>query len=289
MTDPDILSSLQNSRVKQVVRLRKRKERDSMRMLLVEGYRELLRAAEQGYKLDDLYVCPEWFLGSNEDDLIIRHEEAGARVHQCSREVFAKMSYRDRPDGLLGLGPYLQTSLAALPVVPNGLYLVAESIEKPGNLGTLLRSADAAGVDGVIVADPQTDLHNPNVVRASVGTLFTVPVAEASTSDTLAWLAANGIRPVATTPDTDTLHYNADLTGGIALVVGAEQYGLSTAWLEGSPLLLRIPMAGKADSLNVAAAATIVLFESVRQRNCMEFHLDLHSANASLYVKQEPK
>jgi len=268
MAEPFTISSLQNSRVKQVVRLRKRKERDRARLLLVEGYRELLRAAEQGYQLQDLYVCPEWFLGSNEDELIIRHEDAGAQVHQCSREVFAKMSYRDRPDGLLGLGPYLTTSLADLPVNPTGLYLIAEAIEKPGNLGTLLRSADAAGVDGVIVADPKTDLHNPNVVRASVGTLFTVPVAEASTGDTLEWLKRHGIQSIATTPDTETLHYESDLTGGIALVVGAEQYGLSDAWLKGSPRLLRIPMAGKADSLNVAAAATIVLFEAVRQRNC---------------------
>lgn len=268
MIDEPTITSLQNSRVKEIVRLRKRGARDEARRLLVEGYRELRRAADMGYALETLYVCEDWFLGTNEGALIADHEAAGARVLSCSREVFAKMSYRDRPDGLLGIGPYLDTSLEHIPCPANGLYLIAESIEKPGNLGTLLRSADAAGVSGVIVADRQTDLHNPNVVRASVGTLFTVPVAEASTAETLEWLAKNNIRIVATTPDTETLHFDADLTGACALVVGAEQYGLSDAWLRSdSPLLVRIPMAGKADSLNVAAAATIVLFEAVRQRN----------------------
>lgn len=260
------ITSLQNPRVKQVVRLRKRRERDERQILLIEGYRELLRAAETGYALHTLYVSPDWFLGDNEPELIDRHEAAGAEIVPCSKEVFAKMSYRDRPDGLLGAGPYLDTSLNSLNPKPNGLYLIAESIEKPGNLGTLLRSADAAGVAALIVTDPQTDLHNPNVVRASVGTLFTVPVATCPTAEGIDWLRRHGIRSFAATPDTEDLIYDMDLTGGCALVVGAEQYGLTDTWLAGADERVRIPMAGRADSLNVAAAATILLFEAVRQR-----------------------
>jgi RNA methyltransferase, TrmH family len=144
--------------------------------------------------------------------------------------------------------------------------LVAEAIEKPGNLGTMLRTADAVGCDAVIVADPTTDAFNPNVVRASTGTLFTVPLAVSSTPELLTWLRGRSVAVAATTPDTDVLLWDADLTGPVAVVVGAEQYGLSPAWLEQADLRIRIPMAGRADSLNAAMASGIVLYEAIRQR-----------------------
>ena len=266
MSDLEI-HSLHNPLVKRVVKLRKRGVRDAERCLLIEGYRELLRAAEAGHAVAKVLWCPELFLGCNEPALIERLEAAGARTRRCGEEAFRKMSYRDRPDGLLGLGDYLDTGLARWSAPPaSGLWLVCEAVEKPGNLGTLLRSADAAGVDGVIVCDPATDLHNPNVVRASVGTLFCVPVAEAGTAEALAWLRAHGIAVAAATPDAASPYHEADLRGPVALAVGAEQYGLSERWLDEADLRLRIPMRGKADSLNVAAAATIVLFEALRQR-----------------------
>lgn len=266
MSDALEIHSLQNPRVKHVVKLRKRSVRDEHRELLIEGYRELRRATDAGHQIDTLYICEAFWLGSNEPALLDDLAARGTRIIPCSREVFAKMSYRDRPDGLLGLGVYLDTDLNRLTPNPRGLYLVAEAIEKPGNLGTLLRTADAAGVDAVIVCDACTDLHNPNVVRASVGTLFTVPVAEASSEEAQAWLRSNEIAIASTTPDTEQMHFDADLSAGVALVVGTEQYGLSDKWLDRADLKLRIPMAGQADSLNVAAAATIVLFEAVRQR-----------------------
>jgi TrmH family RNA methyltransferase len=164
------------------------------------------------------------------------------------------------------VAPQWRRSLAelTLPAVP--FLLVVESIEKPGNLGTILRSADAAGCDALIVCDPITDLFNPNVVRASTGVLFSVPCVVASSEEVQAWLRSRGIRSIATTPAATTLYTDANLTGPLAVVMGSEQYGLSEFWLKHADLPVRIPMAGQADSLNVAMATIITLFEAVRQR-----------------------
>jgi TrmH family RNA methyltransferase len=263
---PERITSLQNPRIKHLVRLRERRERDTERVLLVEGYRELGRALERNRTFRDVYFCPDWFLGSNEPALLAKAETAGARLFELSKEAFAKVSYRDRPDGLLGVAEQWDTSLASLNLKPTPFLLVVESIEKPGNLGTLLRGADAAGVDAVIVCDPVTDLFNPNVVRSSTGVLFSVPVAVAPTPEVINWLRARGIRTVATTPAATVLHTDADLTGPLAIIMGSEQYGLSDTWLQAADAPVRIPMAGQADSLNVAMAAIITLFEAVRQR-----------------------
>jgi TrmH family RNA methyltransferase len=187
-------------------------------------------------------------------------------VIECSEPVFLKISYRDRPEGLLAVGPQIRRPLASLRVPPAPLLLVAEAIEKPGNLGSILRSADAAGAHGLIVCDRCTDINNPNVVRASIGTVFSVPVAEGSSPETLAWLRERGIRTLAATPHATQDLYDVDLRGGIAIVVGTEQYGLSELWMKNADLAVRIPMFGQADSLNVAAATTILLYEAVRQR-----------------------
>ena len=145
--------------------------------------------------------------------------------------------------------------------------LVVEAIEKPGNLGTILRSADAAGCDAVIVCDPVTDIFNPNVVRASTGVLFSVPLVVEESTRVQAWLREKKIRTVATTPAAEKIYSDADLRGPLAVVMGSEQYGLSQFWLENCDLPVRIPMAGQADSLNVAMATIITLFEAVRQRS----------------------
>jgi TrmH family RNA methyltransferase len=176
------ITSLQNDRVKEIVKLRERRDREKASLFLIEGYRELKRALDAGRRAEALFYCPEFFLGSNEGALIAQAKERGAECFECSKEVFAKISYRDRPDGLLAVAPQVHLGLddleALLARKENPFLVVAESIEKPGNLGTILRSCDAAGVDAVIVCDPTTDIHNPNVVRSSVGTLFTLPVLE---------------------------------------------------------------------------------------------------------------
>ncbi len=260
------ITSLQNPRVKQLVRLRERRERDESGLFLVEGYREVRRALEKKVALQDLYFCAEWFLGANEPALLEQAAAAGAQLTELSKEAFAKVSYRDRPDGLLAVAPQWKRTLAELSLGAQPLLLVVESIEKPGNLGTILRSADAAGVEAVIVCDAVTDVFNPNVVRSSTGVLFSVPVVIADSATVHAWLIERGIGVVATTPDTPLLYTQADLRGPLAIVMGSEQYGLSDFWLKNSTSLVRIPMAGQADSLNVAMATIITLFEAVRQR-----------------------
>jgi TrmH family RNA methyltransferase len=261
------ITSLQNPRVKLLVKLRDRRDRDETGLFLVEGYREVRRALEKNIRLHELYFCPEWFLGENEPALIEQARQAGAQLFELSKDAFAKCAYRDRPDGLLAVAPQWKRALADLKLSPDPFLLVVESIEKPGNLGTILRSADAAGVDGVIVCDAVTDVFNPNVVRSSTGVLFSVPIVVAESAAVQSWLVEKGVRIVATTPDTPNIYTQVDLRGPLAIVMGSEQFGLSDFWLKESNLLVRIPMAGQADSLNVALATIITLFEAVRQRN----------------------
>ena len=284
------ISSLQNPRVKQLVKLRDRRPRDEAGLFLIEGYREMKRALEAGVKPVEFYYGPDWFLGENEPALIEAVRQSGAQVFELSKEAFAKVSYRDRPDGLLGVAPQWKRTLADLEVAVAGpgkvgpgpatpattgleparptdpFLLVVEAIEKPGNLGTILRSADAAGIGAVIVCDPVTDIFNPNVVRSSTGVLFSMPVVVAGSAEVRTWLRGHGIRAIATTPAAQALYTGSDLRGPVAIIMGSEQYGLSEFWLKESDLLVRIPMAGQADSLNVAMATIITLFEAVRQR-----------------------
>ncbi|MBP6507502.1 MAG: RNA methyltransferase [Opitutaceae bacterium] len=262
----EIITSLQNPRVKQLVKLRDRRPRDEAGVFLVEGYREIRRALEKQVALQELYYAPDWFLGENEPALIAQAEAAGAKLFELSKETFAKVAYRERPDGLLAVAPQWKRELDSLALPAAPFLLVVEAIEKPGNLGTILRSADAAGCDAVIVCDPVTDIFNPNVVRASTGVLFAVPLVVAESPQVHAWLKAKGIRTAATTPHTTNLYTQTDLRGPLAVVMGSEQYGLSEFWMKGADVLVRIPMAGQADSLNVAMATIITLFEAVRQR-----------------------
>jgi len=262
----EIITSLKNPRLKRLVRLRDRRQRDKERAFLVEGYREVRRALEKKVALDELYYCPGWFLGENEPALLGDAKAAGAELFELSKDAFAKVAYRERPDGILAVAPQWRRTLADLALPAEPLLLVVEAIEKPGNLGTILRGADAAGCDAVVICDPVTDLFNPNVVRASTGVLFSVPCAVEESSVVLAWLKGRGIRTVATTPAAAELYTDSDLRGPLAVIMGSEQYGLSGFWLDNADDAVRIPMAGQADSLNVAMAALITLFEAVRQR-----------------------
>ncbi len=258
-----LITSLQNGKVKEVVKLRDRRPREETGLFIIEGYRELKRALDAGRKVQTLFYCRKLFLGSNEQQIIDQCETA----FECTPEVFAKISYRDRPDGLLAVAPQTHLKLSELKLKKNPFIVVAEAIEKPGNLGTILRSCDAAGVDAVIVCDPTTDIHNPNVVRSSVGTLFTLPVLEASVEETFAFLKEHKIAIVAATPHAKEEFTEANFKVPLAIVVGTEQYGLSENWMKNADIAVRIPMFGVADSLNVASATTLLLYEVVRQRN----------------------
>ncbi len=262
------LTSLQNPRIKQVVRLKERRVRDMADTFLIEGTREMQRAIEAEHPLDSLFVCPELFLGEGEEDLIRTILSRQVTLFVCTESVFRKMSYRDRPDGLIAVAPQQHKTLDDLiPLKTTPLFVVAEAIEKPGNLGSILRSSDAVGIDALIVCDRCTDVHNPNVVRASTGTLFTVPVVEAQGKEILNWLKQQGIAIVAATPSAEMAYTEADFSGPIAIAVGTEKQGLSQQWLEQADINVRIPMCGAADSLNVAMATTLLLYEVLRQRS----------------------
>lgn len=261
------LSSPSNPKLKHVVRLRNCSTREESGEMIVEGYRECRRALDNGYRPSALFHCPGFYLKNENEDALVRECAAvGAEIYTCTEQCFRKIAYKERPDGLLMTGPHVSISLSELELPENALVIVTESIEKPGNLGTILRSADAAKVAAVIVCDRTTDIHNPNVVRSSTGSLFTVPVVEATGDEALAFLKERGFRILAATPHAPKMHFEEDLTGNVAIVLGSEQYGLTAKWMDGADIRVRIPMLGVADSLNVSAAATILVYEAVRQR-----------------------
>jgi TrmH family RNA methyltransferase len=259
------ITSPANLRVKQLVSLRRRRGRDQSDVTLVEGLAEIELALAAGVRPRTLYYCAA--LASPASlPLASRIAVLGAEVIAVSRPVFEKISYREGPDGWLAVVPAIASDLARLDPGPAPLILVCAGLEKPGNLGAILRTADAAGAAAVIAADPVTDWGNPNVVRASKGTVFSVPVASASSAAVLDWIGRRGLRIVAATPDAAQLVTETDLTGPVAIAVGAEQTGLPADWLERAQVRVRIPMFGRADSLNVSTSAAIIAYEAVRQR-----------------------
>jgi len=260
------IESPQNPRVKAAVKLRKAKARKESRQTLVEGFREILRASENGWNFKELYFCPELYMDPKAKDLVCTVSKGGTSIFQCSEPAFKKMSYRDTPDGLLALSPLVGKTFDELELPEKPLVLVAENLEKPGNLGTILRTADATGVDAVIVCGNKTDINNPNVIRASIGTLFFIPVVEASTSDTIDWLDRKQIQSIAAVPDASCEYTDVDMLKATAFIVGAEDDGLTREWLDSTDLKVGIPMLGKNDSLNVATASAILLYEAIRQR-----------------------
>src|SRR5580698_1772933 len=259
------ITSPANPRIKQLVAMRRRRGREHSAVTLVEGRAEIELALSAGVRPQTLYYCAE--LSAAEAGRVVTAAVAqGAEVVRVSRPVFEKISYREGPDGLLAVVPAVADSLDRLRLGPSPLVLACAGLEKPGNLGAILRTADAAGVAAVVAADAVTDWGNPNVVRASKGTVFSVPVVSVSTQLFLAWLGDRGLRVAAATPAASQLVTEADLTGATAIAVGAEQTGLSDEWLERADVQVRIPMFGRADSLNVSTSAAIITYEAVRQR-----------------------
>ncbi|TPG17255.1 TrmH family RNA methyltransferase [Pedococcus bigeumensis] len=262
-----IITSPSNPRLKSLAGLRRRRTREETGQTLIEGYEELTLALGAGVRPEALYYCPELMLDAPTQTRVVEQARRdGVETVQVSRTAFERAAYREGPDGFIAVVPSVVRACAELTVGPSALTVLCQAVEKPGNLGAMLRTADAAGAEAVVAADPVTDWGNPNLVRASKGTVFSVPVASDSTADTLAWLDTNGIALIATTPDTDLLHTEVDYTGAVAIAVGAEKYGLTDEVLDHAAHKVRIPMVGKANSLNVATSAAIVIYEAVRQR-----------------------
>lgn len=259
MAEP--ITSAQNPKIKQLLALQdKSRLRRETGLFVVEGARELEHCIEAGFELDTVFTCPE-IAGGRLPAYKADH------CFELSREVYAKVAYREGTEGVIAEVKARSLSLSDLRLKENPVIAVLESVEKPGNLGAVLRSADAAGVDAVFICDPLTDLYNPNLIRASIGAVFTVPCVACSSAEAIEWLKAHGIQILTAQLQDSSLYYDRDMTCGTAIVMGTEATGLTDAWRQAADAHIRIPMLGRLDSLNVSVSAAILLYEAVRQRN----------------------
>ncbi len=264
---PPLLTSFSNPRVRAAIALRDRRHRDETGLTLIDGARELRRALEAGIDVVEAFIC-ESVLGGPDARAAFDHLTAGpAVVHSTSEPVMSKLAFGERSDGLVAVVRIPITRLDDLTVADDALVVVVEGVEKPGNLGAVLRSADGAGADAVVAAAPLADLFNPNTIRASAGTVFTVPIAAAPSSDVLTWLRAHAFRVVAAKVEAGTSYVDVDLTGRVAIVLGAEAPGLTGLWDAPDIDAVRLPMLGIADSLNVSVTGAVLLYEARRQRD----------------------
>ena len=260
------ITSLQNPRIKEMIRLRDGRHRRKQGRILIEGVREIERAMRAGILPGELVYCEPLCQDPAVRSILAAAEQNHVELIAVTSQVFEKLAFGSRAEGVVAVAPTPRTSLADLSLVERALIVVLEGVEKPGNVGAVLRSADAAGAGAVIVADGRTDLFNPNAIRASLGTIFTVPVAEAPGRETLQWLLDRRFSVYAARVDGSVVYTEADFTGPTAIVLGSEAGGLTEVWSGEGVQAVRLPMLGVADSLNVSVSAAVILYEAVRQR-----------------------
>ena len=261
----ETITSAQNPKFKNLLLLQeKSKARREQGLFVVEGRRELEHALETGFTARTVFVCPE-IAGES----VIPGLTGNLTIVEIPEALYRKAAYRESTEGVIAEMEVKERRLEDLQLSERPLIVVLESVEKPGNLGAVLRSADAARADAVIVCDPLTDLWNPNLIRASLGGIFTVPTVCASSAEAIAWLKARGVRILTAQLQDSSWYYDTDMTGGTALVMGTESTGLTDVWRQAADAHIRIPMLGRLDSLNVSVSAAILLFEAVRQRNAI--------------------
>jgi len=256
------LTSAKNPGIKHILQLQKPRYRREQNVFVIEGLKEIEKAHTAGYGFVSIYFCPEMI----SLDQVEKYAPADVEVFSISSDLFEKVTYRGNTGGLVVLARPKTHTLDLIYLKENPLLLILETVEKPGNLGAILRTADAAGVDAVIVCDQQTDIYNPNVIRSSIGCLFTVPLFTGNTDEVIGALKANNIRIYCTALTASVPYHTIDFTESAAIVLGAESTGLTDKWLDHSNQNIIIPMRGVADSLNVSTSAAIVVFEAVRQR-----------------------
>jgi len=256
------LTSVKNPRIRNIIALQKPRERREQGVFVIEGIKEIEKALLARYELTSLFCCP----GLVDEELVRSFSRNVSEVFTISIELFEKMTYRGNSGGMIATARIKEHNISDLRMKENPLFVVLEAVEKPGNLGAILRTADAAGVDAVIVCDPQTDLYNPNIIRSSLGCIFTVPVYAASSSEVINLLKSNGINIFCTSLEASVPYHTVDFTRPAAIIMGAESTGLTPLWTKQSSQNILIPMKGVADSLNVSTSAAIVVFEAVRQR-----------------------
>lgn len=262
-----MITSPQNSRIKNVVKLRDRRPRKQQGLFLIDGQRQIDRALQAGMEVTQLYLPEHAEADASDQELRDRAQAAGVEILEVTRSVFPKIAYGQRELDWVAVAQTPSYQLADLQLPSAALVLVVEQIEKPGNLGAMLRTADAAGCDALLVADPVTDITNPNVIRASLGAVFSLPIAQADSPEVCSWLKAAGMEIMAARVDGAVEYTNADFRGSVALVLGSEAHGLSDAWQGDSMKAIRLPMRGIVDSLNVSATAAVLLYEAQRQRS----------------------
>lgn len=265
----ELISSGQNPKVKDLVALEeKSRARREKGLFVVEGVRETGHCAEVGYEIVSVFFCPA-VLGRDISDALDTGSPAFARTRwfEVTPEVYSKIAYREGTEGVIAEVRQKKHGLDSIELPENPLVVVLESVEKPGNLGAVLRSADAAGADAVIICDPLTDLYNPNLIRSSIGGIFTVPCAACSSEECIAWLRKNGVRILTAQLQDSEWYYDTDMKKGTAIVIGTEATGLTDIWRKAADAHIKIPMLGRLDSLNASVSAAILLFEAVRQRN----------------------
>ena len=264
--ETSFIQSRQNPKVKFLASLRKKRTRDQHGCFLVEGRKELENFLAAGRNLDELFFCPD-FVKDGDRSLLGPAQQKGTQLYEFSAHAFKKVSARENPDGWLGLAQTWKTPLAEVQLSSLPLLLILEGTEKPGNLGAVLRTANACGVDAVICNDPMVDLFNPTVIHSSRGLLFSIQVAVAESRETSDFLNDNAIQSAATVCEDGAPLWSLDFNGPLALVMGNETIGLSDYWREQAGLRITIPATGLADSLNLSSATAICLYETLRQRN----------------------
>ena len=261
----ECITSGQNPKIKELLALQeKSRERRKAGLFVVEGRRELEHCLAAGFVPDTVFICPEIYSSPGEGHTPFPE---GTKVFEVSRNVYEKIAYREGTEGIIAEIKYKDRKLEDLKLGKNPLVIVLESVEKPGNLGAVLRSADAAGADAVIICDPLTDLYNPNLIRASIGAIFTRQVVAASSEETIAWLKANSIQILTAQLQDSSLYYDTPMTGPTAIIMGTESTGLTDIWRKAADRHICIPMLGRLDSLNVSVSAAILLYEAVQQRS----------------------
>lgn len=261
------ITSAQNPKIKTLLELQeKSKARRREGLFVVEGLRELLHCMDAGYQAHSIFICGEILTNENLQELKAAID-GQVHVFDLPKHLYEKVAYRGSTEGVIAEMKCRPHTLDELSVKENPLIVVLESVEKPGNLGAILRSADAAGVDAVIICDPLTDLYNPNLIRSSIGGIFTVPTAAATSEDTIKWLKDNGIKIYTAQLQDSEWYYDTDLKSASAIIMGTEATGLTDIWRKAADAHIKIPMLGKLDSLNVSVSAAILMYEAVRQRN----------------------
>ncbi|HOM78027.1 MAG TPA: RNA methyltransferase [bacterium] len=263
-----MITSKQNPKIKETAKLKIKKYRDSSKKFLVEGYYSIKFALQNNYPLEELFFCKGFFREKfNNQEVINICQRKGVTVTELPGQVFEKLSSLESPEGLIAVAPQRMKNLSSFSPIENGIYVIIESIEKLGNLGAIFRLADNAGVTGVIVCDMRADIYNPETIRSSVGTFFSINILQASSQEAIDWCKRNKIKTLATSPQATCLYTDLDLTGSIAIVMGTEYAGLTDLWLKNADEKILIPMFGQANSLSVTASTAVVLYESVRQRH----------------------